>query len=159
MKLFKIIHNKFFKSKLIFNEKRLINDSNKFRKKINKKKKFQIFRKFFYSYDFLFLKNKIDVVKDLFIFTKLLILKWDFFENKGKMKDESFFLILNGKIFTKKILKLNKKKKKLKNRYLSENSFLSPTNTCYSELKTKELQLHLFFCRTFSKRRIKIKKM
>ena len=104
-------------------------------------------------------------MKDLFIFTKFLVLKWDFFENQSNLEEESFFLILNDKIFTKKILKLNLKKKefnrkkKLKNKYLGENSFLSLTNICYSALKTKELQLYLFFCKTFSKSRIKIKKI
>jgi hypothetical protein len=50
------------------------------------------------------------------------------------------------------------RKKKLKNSYLSEHPLLSHTKICYYELKTKELQLNFFFCRTFSKRRIKIKK-
>jgi hypothetical protein len=165
MKFIKIIHNKTIKPKLYLFKTTLVSGSNKIRKKINKKKKFQIFRKFFYSYNFLFLKNKIDVMKDLFIFTKFLVLKWDFFENQSNLEEESFFLILNDKIFTKKILKLNLKKKefnrkkKLKNKYLGENSFLSLTNICYSALKTKELQLYMFFCKTFSKSRIKIKKI
>jgi hypothetical protein len=156
MKITRNIQFRILKPKLFLIKPTLISGSNKIRKKINKKKKFQVFRKFFYSYNFLFLKNKIDLMKDLFFFTKLLVLKWGFFENKSKLEEESFFLILNGKIFIKKIFKLNMKKKK---KYLRENSFLSLTNICYSQLKTKELQLHLFFFRTFSKRRIKINKM
>jgi len=113
MKLFKIFQPKSFKYKLFINKPTLISKTTKFRKKINIKKNFQILRKFFNSYNFLFLKNKIDEMKELFIFSKFLVLKWDFLENKIKLKEESLFLILNGKIFNKKIFKLNMEKKKI----------------------------------------------
>ena len=60
--------------------------------------------KFFYTLNFLFLKNRIKFLENFLPFSNYLIVKWSFTQFKNQIKNRSFYLRLNNRNFFKVIV-------------------------------------------------------